>query len=86
MIGITRHLIIAVGLAFTIILLALFTLNKFTIDLFQPRIIFISLPLFIALECYCSFIDFVNMAFSLNLKLSKIIKDKIPVFLNLLRL
>jgi hypothetical protein len=53
---------------------------------FQPRFIFYSFPLFIVLEGYFSILDFVNLAFSLDIRLCKVIKDKIPVFLNLLRL
>jgi hypothetical protein len=81
-----RHLVIIVGALYALILLLLLVVNKITIDLFQPYFIVYSLPLFVLMECYFTLLDFIAIAFSSDLRICKIIKDRIPVFLNLLRL
>lgn len=81
-----RHLVLIIGALYGLILLFLLAVNKITIDLFQPYFILYSLPLFVLMECYFTLVDFVTIAFSSDFRICKIIKDKIPVFLNLLRL
>ncbi len=81
-----RHLILIVGTIYGTIILLLTVFNKISMELFQPYLIVYSLPLFILMESYFTILDFIGVTFSLDIRISKIIKDKIPVFLNLLRL
>jgi hypothetical protein len=85
-VGISKYVILVVGISAFLLLPALVYFDKFTMDIFSPLTILLSFSLFIILEAYLDLINFINLTFTQNLKLATIIKDKIPIYLTLLRL
>lgn len=84
--GLGKYLIV-VGFIATIIVLLVFSyLNRLTVLIFQPYSILISILTFISLELAFFFLSFVDLGMNQDLKLSMLMRDKIPIFLNLLRL
>ena len=83
---ISKYLVLIICVSLSIISLIMLYFDRFTLDIFMPRNIITSFLIFTCLQLYLDFLDFINLTFTQNNNLSKVIKDKIPIFLNLLRL
>lgn len=84
--GIAKHLIITITLVAIGTGLLFYYFNRFTFDCFQPSCILLTVPIFLALQLFLDFISFVNLTFTQDITFSRFIKDKVPLFLTLLRL
>jgi hypothetical protein len=81
------HLITTVTLVAAAIASLFYYFNKLTLDCFQPNCLLLTLPIFLALQLFLDFVSFVNLTFTQDVaSLSRLIKDKMPLCLSLLRL
>lgn len=86
LVDIAKYLVLIICASLSIVSLILLYFDRFTLDIFMPRNLITSFLIFASLQLYLDFLEFVNITFTQNKSLSKVIKDKIPIFLNLLRL
>jgi hypothetical protein len=81
-----KHLVLAASLLTLAAAAIFYAFNKLTLNCFQPSALILALPIFAGLQLFMDFVGFVNLAFSQEAPLSKVMRDKMPVYLSLLRL
>lgn len=86
MLGICKYLIVITSVFSISAILLFHYFNKFVADVFQPSHILASILIFIIVQLFLDCINYTTSCITKDHKLSMITRDRIPIYLNLLRL
>lgn len=84
--GMVKHLIILTTLIGSLIAALFYYFNKLSTDCMQPSTILIAVPLFFALQFFMDLVGFINFTFTQDITFARVMKDKMPIYLSLLRM